>query len=357
MPRLSHCIGTDPAHRKEWGVSDVTGGDLCLALDFGGTKLAAGIVDWRSGHVIQQARCRTGEASGAEGQIADMLELVDGLLAAMPQGVRLTGAGVSFGGPVEAATGTVLQSHHVPGWDGLPLASRLSHRLGLPVLVENDANAVALGELLYGAGRGAVDLVYMTISTGIGGGVILGGELWRGHRGLAGEVGHMVVRPDGPLCTCGNYGCLEALASGLSIARRAREALASGAGSELLALAEGDPQSITAELVFRAARGGDEVAQSVIAAVATDLGLGIAMLCSILDPARVILGGGVAKAGEQLLAPVRESFRRHAFPMLVDRVEIVRAAAIDEGGLLGAAALVARAAARDRTCQMHVGIP
>ncbi|MDI7275191.1 MAG: ROK family protein [Anaerolineae bacterium] len=316
---------------------------LCLALDFGGTKLAAGIVDWRSGRVVREARQRTGEASGAEGQIADMLALVDGLLGAMPEGETLTGVGVSFGGPVDAPSGTVLQSHHVPGWDGLPLASRLSRRLGLPVLVENDANAVALGELLYGAGRGVADLVYMTISTGIGGGIILDGQLWRGHHGVAGEVGHMVVRPDGPVCTCGNRGCLEALASGLSIARRAREALAAGRPGELLlALAGGEPDGITAELVFRAALSGDDAAKSVVAEAAADLGLAIAMLCSIIDPARVILGGGVAKAGEQLLVPVRQAFRRHAFPLLVERVSIVRAAAIDQGGLLGAAALVAR---------------
>mgnify|MGYP005856657047 CR=1 FL=1 len=318
---------------------------LCLALDFGGTKLAAGIVDWRSGRVVREGRRRTGEASGAEGQIADMLALVDGLLGAMPEGETLSGVGVSFGGPVDAPSGTVLQSHHVPGWDGLPLASRLSRRLGLPVLVENDANAVALGEFLYGAGRGVADLVYMTISTGIGGGIILDGQLWRGHHGVAGEIGHMVVRPDGPVCTCGNRGCLEALASGLSIARRAREALAAGRPGELLlALAGGEPDGITAELVFRAALNGDDAAKSVVAEAAADLGLAIAMLCSIIDPARVILGGGVAKAGEQLLAPVREAFRRHAFPLLVERVSIVRAAAIDEGGLLGAAALVARTA-------------
>lgn len=325
-------------------MTDTLRGSLCLALDFGGTKLAAGIVDWQSGRVVREARCRTGESSGAEGQIADMLGLVDGLLADMSAGEVLSGVGVSFGGPVDTASGTVLQSHHVPGWENLPLASRLSRRLGLPVLIENDANAVALGELYYGAGKGVEDLVYITISTGIGGGVILGGRLYRGAHGLAGEVGHMVVRPDGPLCTCGNHGCLEALASGLSIARRAREALASGQSSQLLALAGGDAQAITAETVFRAARSGDGLAQQVVAEAAADLGLGIAMLCSIVDPARVILGGGVAKAGEQLLAPVRASFRRHALPMLAERVEIARAAAIDEGGLLGAAALVARAA-------------
>ncbi len=321
---------------------------LCLALDFGGTKLAAGLVDWRAGRVRRQARCATARERGARSQIADMLRLVSELQLAPAEWQAVSAAGVSFGGPVDAASGTVVQSHHVAGWEGLPLAAELGAALGRPALVENDANAVALGEYRYGAGRGARDLVYITVSTGIGGGVILGGRLWRGSHGAAGEVGHMVVRPGGPLCTCGNRGCLEALASGLSIARRAREALPEAEGGGRLTnrpctATDGGPEAITAEHVFRAARLGDATAAAIVAAAAADLGLAIAMLASIVDPERVILGGGVAKAGEQLLAPVRAAFARHAFPLLAERVAIVQAAAIDEGGLLGAAALVAQA--------------
>ncbi len=320
-------------------------GSLCLALDFGGTKLAAGLADWRAGRLLRQARCATAGERGARGQITDMLALVERLQLSRAEWGALAAAGVCFGGPVDAQCGIVLQSHHVEGWTNLPLAEELRAALALPVYVENDANAVALGEYRYGAGRGAHDLVYITVSTGIGGGIVLGGQLWRGRHGLAGEVGHMVVRPGGPLCTCGNHGCLESLASGLSIARRAREALAGGVlASALLALAGGDAGALTAEHVFRAARSGDAIACGVVSAVAEDLGLAIAMLASIVDPERVILGGGVAKAGEQLLAPVRATFARYAFPMLASRVSIVQAAAIDEGGLLGATALVAQAA-------------
>ncbi len=326
------------------GGSEAEGG-LCLALDFGGTKLAAGLADWRAGRLLRQVRCGTALARGARGQITDMLALVEALHLSQAERAVLAAAGVCFGGPVDAENGIVLQSHHVGGWAGLPLAAELRAALALPVHVENDANAVALGEYRYGAGRGVRDLVYITVSTGIGGGIVLGGRLWRGHHGLAGEVGHMVVRPGGPLCTCGNRGCLESLASGLSIARRAGEALArAGGGDALLSLAGGDAGALTAEHVFSAARGGDPIAAGVVAAVAEDLGLAIAMLASIVDPARVILGGGVAKAGEQLLAPVRAAFARYAFPMLADRVAIVQAAALDDGGLLGATALVAQAA-------------
>ncbi len=320
-------------------------GDLCLALDFGGTKLAVGLVNWRNGAVLRQARCSTAGERGAHGQIADMLALQRGLSLSPGESGAIRAIGVSFGGPVDAATGVVVHSHHVEGWNGLPLAGRLQEALGWPVLIENDANAVALGEYRYGAGRGARDLVYITISTGIGGGIVLDGRLWRGHHGLAGEIGHMVISPGGPLCTCGNRGCLEAFASGLSIAQRAREGLAIGAlGPRLLALANGDPAAIDAEMVFQAARDGDALAAATVALAAEDLGLAIAMLASLVDPERVILGGGVAKAGEQLLAPVRKAFRRYAFPMLVDSVSIVQAVALDEGGLLGAAALVAQGA-------------
>jgi len=316
---------------------------LCLALDFGGTKLAAGLVAWDTGTILRQGRCATTRSRGAKGQIADMLELVRReLRLSETEWEALDGVGVSFGGPVDASTGTVLQSHHVEGWEGLSLVAETEQALGRPAVMENDANAAALGEYLYGAGRGAEDLVYMTISTGIGGGIVLGGKLWRGHHGLAGEIGHMVVRPGGPLCPCGNLGCLESLASGPSIARRAREALATGReGARMLTLAQGHPDAITAEHVFRAAREGDGVAAATIAAVAADLGLAIAMLASIVDPARVILGGGVAKAGEQLLTPVRAAFARYTLPPLASKVAIVQAAALDEGGLLGAAALVA----------------
>lgn len=323
---------------------------LCLALDFGGTKLAAGLVNWRTGEVLRQARCATAGSRGARGQIADMLGLVERELGLAGAGLAaLDAVGVSFGGPVDTARGIVLQSHHVEGWEGLPLLAELEATFHRPVHLENDANAVALGEYRYGAGRGARTVVYITVSTGIGGGIVLDGQLWRGSHGVAGEVGHMVVRPGGPVCTCGNRGCLESLASGPSIARRAREALAAGGGGggsrtapTVLAIA-GSEADITAEHVFRAARAGDPLAAQVVAAVAEDLGLAIAMLASIVDPERVILGGGVAKAGEQLLAPVRAAFARHAFPLLAERVSIVQAAAIDEGGLLGAAALVAQA--------------
>jgi glucokinase len=319
--------------------------ELCLALDFGGTKIAAGLVNWRSGRLLRQERGHTAWERGAEAQIADMLALVGRLRLSPAEAETAPCVGVSFGGPVDVARGIVLHSHRVPGWDDLPLAARLREVLARPVVIENDANAVALGEYRYGAGRGVEDLVYLTVSTGIGGGIVLGGRLWRGSHGLAGEIGHMVIRAGGPLCSCGNRGCLESLASGLSIARRAREALhQQGPSTHLRTLTGGRQDAITAEMVFRAARAGDPLAEGVVRAVAEDLGLGIAMLCSVVDPARVLLGGGVAKAGEQLLAPVREAFRRHAFPLLADHVEIVPAEYPDDGGLLGAAALVAHAA-------------
>ncbi|MGQ9681193.1 MAG: ROK family protein [Anaerolineae bacterium] len=317
---------------------------LCLALDFGGTKLAAGLVEWRQGRLLRQARCSTSGQRGAEGQIADMLGMVAADLHLRPEDwSSIWGVGISFGGPVDVESGTVLLSHHVTGWENLALVRRIEDAYHCPVVMENDANAVALGEHLYGAGRGSANMLYLTISTGIGGGLILDNRLRRGEHGMAGEVGHMVVRPGGPLCSCGNRGCLEALASGPAIAQRARNALAAGAPAPLLlSLVGGRIQDITAQTVFSAATQGEPSAVQVIAEAADDLGLAIAMVCSIVDPGCVVIGGGVAKAGDLLLDPVRASFMRFAFPMVAERVRIIQAQALDEGGLLGAAALVAQ---------------
>ncbi|MFL5806130.1 MAG: ROK family protein, partial [Roseiflexaceae bacterium] len=211
-----------------------------LGLDFGGTKLAAGLADLSSDVIVASARCPT-PPGGAEASLATMLQLARDLLAAQGEHevrpyVRspahlftrspahpLTGVGVSFGGPVEADGRTVRRSMHVPGWEGFALADRLEREFGVPTLVANDADAAALAEHRFGAGRGVRHMLYLTVSTGIGGGVIVDGRLHRGERAWAGEVGHMPLKPDGPPCPCGRHGCLEALASGLSIARAARD--------------------------------------------------------------------------------------------------------------------------------------
>ena len=320
-----------------------------LGLDFGGTKLAAGLVDPTSGMIVATARCPTPTAGGASAGIAAMLELAHDLLGRtlehrpgtlLPTS-SLSGVGVSFGGPVEADGRTVRLSMHVPGWEGLPLADRLEREFGVPAAVANDGDAAALAEHRFGAGRGVRHLLYLTVSTGIGGGVIVDGRLYRGERAWAGEVGHMVLEPDGPPCPCGRNGCLESLASGLSVARAARERLQSlspaaidPSGSSLAAL---PAEQITAQAVAAAAAHDDPLARLVWDEAMGWLGVGVASAANLLDPGRVVLGGGLTRAGALLFDPVRRIVAQRA---LDPAMEVVPAALGDDVGILGGAALM-----------------
>ncbi|MFO7170251.1 MAG: ROK family protein [Chloroflexota bacterium] len=305
-----------------------------LGLDFGGTKLAAGLVDARGAVVARQAR-PTPASGGAQASLALMLEMARELLADGRLS-PLAGVGVSFGGPVEADGRTVRLSMHVPGWEGARLADRLEQEFGVPAAVANDGDAAALAEYRFGAGRGVRHMLYLTVSTGIGGGVIIDGRLHRGERAWAGEVGHQVLKPDGPPCPCGRNGCLESLASGLSVAREARARLrAEGAsGSSLASLA---PEDLTARDVAAAAAQGDRLAREVWEAAMEWLGIGVASACNLINPGRVVIGGGLTRAGDLLFAPVR---RVAAARALDPALEIVPAALGDDVGILGGAALV-----------------
>ncbi len=320
---------------------------LILGLDFGGTKLAAGLVDPASGAVLARARCPTPVSGGSAASIAAMLGLARDLLSEhgaehrdhpLPSILhhQLLGVGVSFGGPVEADGRTVRLSMHVPGWEGLALAELLERELGVPAALANDGDAAALAEYRFGAGRGVRHMIYLTVSTGIGGGVIVGGRLHRGERAWAGEVGHMVLKPDGPPCPCGRNGCLELLASGLSVAReaRARLRLAAPGASVLQSL---PPEQLTARDVVEAAARGDGLARAVWDEAMEWLGIGVASAANLLNPGRVVLGGGLTGAGALLFEPVRRvAVRRVLDPAL----EIVPAALGDDVGVLGGAALL-----------------
>jgi glucokinase len=272
---------------------------LLLALDFGGTKLTTGLT--ASGERRWRARRQVPSPPGSNAQsdLEIMLELTRDLLATAK--APLAAVGVSFGGPVDATQGLVLLSHHVPGWEQVPLRERLEERLGVPAAVDNDANAGALGEHRFGAGQGYDSLMYITISTGVGGGWILNGRPWRGADGMAGEIGHTVADPDGPLCLCGKRGCVERLASGPYIAQLAREWLQAqpDRGHVLRALAGDNWEIITAELVSQAAAEGDDLAWETLEVAAWALGLGIGNAANLVNPERFILGGGVTKAGER----------------------------------------------------------
>jgi glucokinase len=314
--------------------------DLLLALDYGGTKHTAALL--RAGEHAWAAHARVLSSPGADAAYdqATMLGMARGLLAQVPG--RLTAIGVSFGGPVDAAHGLVRLSHHVPGWEEIPLAERLLAELSAPAAVDNDANVAALGEWRFGAGRGVASLLYATISTGIGGGWVIGGRIWGGADGMAGEIGHMIVRPRGALCACGRRGCTEAEASGWAIAAKARERLETEnrkleANSPLLTLTGGKLDAITAQHVAQAAEVGDALAQAVLDDAARALGTALGASISLMNPERVVLGGGVTKSGARWWRTVRDEARATAFAQ--SRAEIVPAFLGDDAPLWGAIAL------------------
>ena len=236
-------------------------------------------------------------------------------------------------------TGTVVTSHHVPGWDNVPLAARLEGDVGVPVVLENDARAAALAEALFGAGRGVRVVLYVNIGTGIGGGLVIGGQLYHGETGQAGEIGHTTVRHGGPACTCGRRGCLEAIASGRALARQARALAADPrAGAAVRAAAGGDVTAVTGKHLFTAAQEGDAAAGVVVQEVASALGLALGTATNLLNPGRIVLGGGVADLGEMLLEPVRDAMQPYVLPA-THQPEVVTAALGYEAGVAGALAL------------------
>ncbi len=325
---------------------------LILAMDFGGTKLAAGLVDRTTGDVLAATRCLT--PNNATASYAAMLAMAQDLLAIAPSLPRAIG--VSFGGPVEADGRTVRLSMHVPGWEYTALAASLERDIGLPCAIGNDADVAALAEQRYGAGRAASHLLYLTVSTGIGGGIVIDGAIYRGARAWAGEVGHQVLDPDGPPCSCGRNGCLEALASGLAVAREAKRRLALGDGrlelepvpaamrsaapptTPLYApiLGELPHEQITARAVAEAAAAGDPLAISVWTSAMHWLGIGIANAANLLNPTLVVLGGGLTGAGALLFDPVRQVLAHRA---LDPDLQVVPAALGEHIGLLGGTAI------------------
>ena len=308
---------------------------LILALDFGGTKHAAAIAKSGEKKWIKGRRALSPPNAGASVDIEIMRALIGQLL----QGEKPGAIGVSFGGPVDATTGTVRLSHHVPGWENTPLRQLLETEFGAPVRVDNDANVAALGEYRFGAGEGYDSILYITISTGGGGGWILNGRPWRGADGMAGEIGHIVVDPNGPKCLCGKRGCVERFASGPYIAQAAQQLLQQQPhrGQLLRTLAKNNWQEMTAELVSQAAAQGDTLASEVLEVAGWALGVGIGNVANLINPQRFVLGGGVTKAGAKFWEVVRRVARETALPEV--NLEIVPATLSDEAPLWGAMAL------------------
>lgn len=311
--------------------------DYYLALDFGGTKHAAGLVE--AGRGVQPHwlnRRQVPAPAGSTGPIdrTTMFAMADELLRTAPG--PLTAIGVSFGGPVDWGSGRVLLSHHVPGWEDTPLVSMLQERYHVPAAMDNDANAAALGEWRFGAGRGCGSLLYITVSTGIGGGWVLGGRVYRGADSMAGEIGHLAVDPNGPECVCGKRGCVEVIGCGAAIGREMQSRVLSDPSKAEPA------RPWTGETVNRAAQAGDPLAIEVMERAARALGIGIGYAITLMNPHTVIVGGGVAQAGPVYWNALRETAARYVLPQM--RVEILKAGLGGDSPLWGAVALAESAA-------------
>lgn len=335
--------------REQQAPARAAGDRFAVGVDVGGTKLAVGLVD-EAGHVFSRLVAPTLAGHGGQDVMRRLLDLVDELLRGVPASVsaagsgsmRIVGIGVGTAGEVDAETGSVLYANeNLPGWTGMPIRQLMEERFQLPTQVDNDGNAAALGEKLYGAGRDVPDVVCMTVGTGIGGGIVHAGRILRGARNSAGSLGHITVEPNGRRCACGRAGCLEAYASGPALSRRVEESIRVGEPSSLAAKIE---EGLTGADVVQAAAAGDALAGRYFAEMAEYLGAACAIVGNLLNPHRILIGGGVADAGDLLFAPVRESFERRALPEVV-RSTLIRPAQLgSEAGLVGAAGLVWTAA-------------
>jgi glucokinase len=311
---------------------------LACGIDVGGTKIAGGVVD-ADGNILEQRRV-VSPARDADA----MSDAIVGLVGELAGRHDLVAVGVGAAGYVDKSRSTVMFAPNL-AWRDIDLKGQLEPRLNLPVVVENDANCAAWGEFRFGAGHDVDDLLLVTVGTGVGGGLVLDGELYRGAFGVGAEIGHMRVVPGGRLCGCGNHGCFEQYASGRALVRNAREDAQEGSllARTLLDLTGGEVDRIDGPIITDAAREGDKFALEQLAEVGRWLGEGIASLTAVLDPAVVAIGGGVADADALLLDPVRAAFgaslsgRGHR-PIL----EIRKAALGNRAGLIGAADLARR---------------
>ncbi len=320
-------------------------GPVVVGVDLGGTKIAAGLVEG-SGRVVARVEHSTPVREGPGAVIQRMLEATREVCRAGGVDIASVRAVcVAAPGPLDPARGVVVHAPNL-AWRQVAVVEPMERALGVPVFLENDANAAALGEWWAGAGRGTAHFLYVTVSTGIGGGIVIGGRLYRGAHAAAGEIGHtVIVVEDGPLCGCGHRGCLEAVASGTAIARRAVEALRGqasqpdGPGSILWRLAGGQPERIDARLVAEAARQGDALAQEVLEVTWRYLGAGLVNLMNLFDPEAIAIGGGVSRMGEMMMEPLRRYVRARAVAGPAEGTRLVTAQLGRNAGVVGAAAV------------------
>ncbi len=311
---------------------------LILGVDLGSTKILTAVVD-AEGKMLSRDHSITAAAKGQDYVIHAILESAGrSLEQAGMSAAEISAIGVGAPGISNPETGILFTSPHLPGWKNVPLRDIVQKALGKKTFMINDANAAALGELRFGAARGARNFIYITVSTGIGGGIVIDGKIYGGAIGIAGEVGHMTINDKGPLCKCGNRGCWEMLASGTALAREAREHIEKGGKTSILEYAGGDIGAVKAEAVQKAAQAGDVLAKEIIAQTAYYLGVGLANLVNIFNPEMIVIGGGLSNMGDMLLEPAYMTARERAFKESYGAVRFARAELGRNSGVMGAVA-------------------
>ncbi len=309
-----------------------------LGVDLGGSKILTALVgsegnilshDYRTTPSDKKVETVTRKILGSADRVSEQAGISAG---------RIRAVGIGAPGISNPETGTVFTSPHLPGWSNVPLRAIIERESGKRTFLINDANAAALGELCYGAAKNTRNFIYITISTGIGGGIVINGRLYTGAIGTAGEIGHMTIDPNGPRCNCGNSGCWETLASGSALAREARSLIKGGAVTSIPDYADGQIEKVDARAVQNAAEHGDDLARKLIARVARYFGIGLASLVNIFNPELIIISGGLSNMGDMLLVPALEVARERSYEEAYRAVRFVRAELGSYSGVLGAAA-------------------
>ncbi|MFJ3877449.1 ROK family protein [Streptomyces sp. NPDC090077] len=316
---------TSAGGRRARSVSLSGDAGIVIGVDFGHTHLRVAV-----GNLAHQVLAEEAEPLDVDASWVDGFDRAEALVGRLVQGIgvardKVIGVGLGVPGPIDVESGTLGSTAILPGWAGINPRQELSQRLGVPVYVDNDANLGALGELVWGSGRGVRDLAYIKVASGVGAGLVINGQIYRGPGGTAGEIGHITLDESGPVCRCGNRGCLETFAA----ARYVLPLLQGTHGPEL-----------TMEKVVELARGGDPGCRRVITDVGRHIGSGVASLCNLLNPSRIVLGGSLAEAGELVLAPIRESVGRYAIPSAARQLSVLTGSLGGRAEVLGALALV-----------------
>jgi glucokinase len=313
---------------------------IAVGVDLGGTAIKAGLVN-PQGKILRDttipAEANQGPTHVIEQIIKSVHQLIDG---SSYKKREYAGIGVGSPGSVDLDGGTVKYPPNFPGWTVVRLGDALHKEFGLHVEVDNDANAAAVGEAKLGAGIGHEDFIMVTLGTGVGGGLILGGKIFRGTFGGAGELGHITIDHNGPLCNCGNHGCVEAYVGAKYLTRRAIEKLKGNRKSKILSLAGNKTRHIDPKIISLAAKVGDATALDILAETGRYLGIGLATVVNLLDVRLIIIGGGIARAGKPLFDPIKESVRQHVLTPMREGLKVLPAKLGNSAGILGAAALV-----------------